>query len=386
MLLTKEVKVIPSGKSIQYYRNLGYDAKYLKPLTVKIEDLQKNSDIKIQYLCDYCCKEILNIRYADFTHRTNELNKRACKNCLPQMVKEICLLRYGVDNYAKTKECHEKMESTMEKLYGVKHALQNKDILASCRNTCVEKYGEDYAKQFTEKAFETFREKTGYNYPSQSPEVREKITQSFLEHYGVFNGAQSPEVREKITQTLYANSSQKASKQQRYINELYQGILNFPVKYYNVDICLSDDNIIVEYDGGFHMGNVVTGRETIEEYKRKEIIRNNIIKREGYKQIRIISSKDLLPSDPILLQMLSEAKQYFSETAHSWMTFDIDNSRMINAENRDTNGILYDFGTLRRIKDSDLPEIENNNNTNLKGGVSQNEISIRQRARKSIKH
>lgn len=39
MLITKEVEVNPSGKSIQYYRNLGYDAKYHEPLIVKVEDL-----------------------------------------------------------------------------------------------------------------------------------------------------------------------------------------------------------------------------------------------------------------------------------------------------------------------------------------------------------
>ena len=36
MLLTKEVEIIPSGASIKYYNDLGYDAKYHIPLVVKI--------------------------------------------------------------------------------------------------------------------------------------------------------------------------------------------------------------------------------------------------------------------------------------------------------------------------------------------------------------
>lgn len=41
MILTKEVEVKPSGKSIQYYRDLGYNAEYHKPLMVNVEDLPK---------------------------------------------------------------------------------------------------------------------------------------------------------------------------------------------------------------------------------------------------------------------------------------------------------------------------------------------------------
>lgn len=366
-ILTKEVDVKPNGKMIKYYRDLGYDAEYHKSLTVKVEDLQDGSHAPIEVLCDYCHKEVLTMTYNDYISRTKEINKISCRSCCTQKVKEVSLLRYGVDNYAKTKECREKMESTMEKLYGVKHALQSEEFRNSYKNTCKERYGDSYGKQFTEKAFETFCEKTGYDFPSQSPKVREKITQSYIDKYGYMNPAQSPEVREKITKTLYANSSQKTSRQQRYINNLYQGILNFPVKYYSVDIYLSDDNIIIEYDGGFHTGNIITGRETVEEYKHKEIIRNNIIKREGYKQIRIVSKKDLLPTDQALLQMLSDAKQYFSlYPEHSWVEFNIDTSLLRNAEHKD--GIFYDFGTLRRIKDEDLAENKNNtNNQNLKG-------------------
>ena len=91
-------------------------------------------------------------------------------------------------------------------------------------------------------------------------------------------------------------------------------------------------------------------------FEKKELYRNVAIKREGYKQMRIISSKDLLPSDTILLQMLQEAKQYFSQYPnHSWIEFNIDTSTIRNAENPE--GLPYSFDSLRTIKDSDLNTI-----------------------------
>lgn len=399
MLLTKEVEVRVNSYIVDYYKSLGYEIPmkkatestrkkykkdyvydFSKTINVRIEDLLHGSNAEVEVLCDYCEVEIMKMPYCKYIEHITLVQKCACKKCkgkkqvdcnmvkygvrstsqldwVQEKVKESSLSKYGVDNYAKTKECHEKIKNTMELRYGVSHNSQLPDYREKYENTCRERYGEDYYQRFAEKAFETFKGKTGYDYPSQSPEVREKIVQSCIELYGTDNPSKSPEVREKITQTLYANSSQKASKQQRYINNLYRGILNFPVKYYNVDIYLPDDNLICEYDGGFHLGNVITGKITKEEQNQKEIIRNNVIKKEGYKQMRIISLNDKLPSDSILLQMLSEARQYFSDYPnHSWIEFNISTSTLRNAEH--PQGIPYSFGELRTIKDSDLTTIQ----------------------------
>ena len=369
-ILTKEVEMKVSNRNGKYYESLGYvipmkkasentrkNAKknYVydtgKSIMVKVGDLPNGSHVKIDYLCDYCLKETMNMPYCIYIVRTKDVNKIACRNCYPQKVKEVSLLRFGVDSYTKTKEYRERYTNTMLSEYGIKHNSQLPSYKEKFHNTCVEKYGESYRQQFAKKAFETFYEKTGYDTPLQSPIVQEKIKQTCLNKFGYEYSLQSPEVREKITQTLYENSSQKASKQQRYINELYRGTLNYPIKHYNADIYLSKDNLIVEYDGGGHMLNVVTGRETMEEYAKKEIIRNSILKREGYKQMHIISLNDKLPSDDILLQMLSLARNYFNTTSHSWINFDIDNSKIINAENKDTNGVFFNYGELRKIKE-----------------------------------
>ena len=83
------------------------------------------------------------------------------------------------------------------------------------------------------------------------------------------------------------------------------------------------------------------------------MVRSLVIKKEGYKQIEIVSRKDYLPSDEVLLQMLSDAKQYFSEfPIHSWITFDIDEGIVKNAECKE--GCSYFYGELRKIKKYDL--------------------------------
>ena len=367
-ILTKEVEVKISNRNAKYYEFLGYEIPMKKAseitrknyqkdyvydigksIIVNVDDLSKGSHVEINYLCDYCLKEIISMPYCNYINRIKETSKMACRNCCPQKAKEASLLRYGADSYTKTEEYRKRYTNTMLTKYGVEHNSQLPDYKEKFHNTCIERYGESYRQQFAEKASNTFYEKTGYNSPAQSPEIKEKTKQTCVEKYGYEYNLQIPEVREKITQTLYANSSQKTSKQQRYINSIYNGILNFPIKYYNVDIFLPDNNLIVEYDGGGHMLNVVAGRETIEEYTRKEIIRNKIIKSEGYKQMRIISLNDKLPSDLILLQMLLMAKEYFNTTSHTWINFDIDNSKMINAENKNSGGIYYDYGELHII-------------------------------------
>ncbi len=380
-ILTKEVEVIPSGRSLKYYQNLGYDVKCRKPLTVKVEDLSDGSNVKIQYLCDYCNEEVITVVYADYKRRTKEVNKMSCKNCSTKKAEETVMSRYGTVSYANTKEFHEMMKNMMNEKYGVQHYSQTNEYKEKWDNTCKERYGKDYRKQFTNKASETFRSKTGYDYPFQSPEVREKITESYMAHYGVTNPQLSSEVREqtertclerygyitplqseeikkKIAQTFYENGTVPTSKQQLYLFNLYKSIddsiqINFPISHFNADICFMKEKLDIELDCGGHNLSVKTGQLTQEQFDKNELIRNKIIKNEGYKIIRIKSNRDKLPCDKILLQMLLDAKQYFyNYPNHSWIEFNIDSSIVRNAECK--NGILYNYGELRKIKDSDL--------------------------------
>lgn len=308
MILTKEVNVKLWSRHVKHYLNLGYVGKHGDIIVVKIEDLPKQSKIKVSVQCDYC-GTVKSIYYADYLRSVEKYGLYSCNKCLHYKTEKTNLYKYGVPNYSSTLDCREKV-----------------------RNSFLERYSVDNCA----KAFE----------------VKQKTRDTNIRKYGVPSTMQSPEVREKANETLCKNGTQKTSQQQLYLSSLYGGELNYAVSYYAVDICFPEEKFIIEYDGGGHNLRVVLGRLTQEEFDKKEIIRDKVIKREGYKQMRIISSKDLLPYDEVLLRMLSDAKAYFFEYPnHSWITYDIDNSIMRNAENKD--GTLYDFGKLRRIKDAE---------------------------------
>ena len=352
MLLTNEVEIKIRNNDIKYYENLGYEIpkkkssesyykRYKKalmydlskPITVKVKHLLPNSHVKVQCLCDLCKNEIMDVSYNNYTKEMKTHNGTYCKKCGHILRKETCKSKYGVEHPAQSDLCKEKTKTTLFNRYGVESFSQTNEFKEKRNNTCKTKYGDDCYNQFFEKAFDTFNRRTGYNYPSQSPKVRKKIVDSYYKH-----------------------NSQRTSFQQTYIYKLYNqnnsyAELNYPISHYSVDICFPKENLCIEYDGGGHNLSVKLGIITQEEFDQKEIVRNNVIKREGYKQMRIISSKDLLPSDEILLQMLEHTKEYFSNYPnHNWIEFNIDSSSIRNAEQKD--GIFFNYGDLRRIKES----------------------------------
>ena len=305
-IITKEVEVKLNGNNVDYYRKLGYDI----PMKESGKSMKSRG---VDYVADL--GKLITVMVKDLPRGSKALIEATCDYC--GRLKPV--MKYS-DYNKQTKN----------------------GVLKCCCESCA-----------STKHEEIMIERYGCKSAMQVPEMREKVFNTNIEKYGCKSPSQSLEVRKKITQTFYANSSQKASKQQRYINNLYNGILNFPVKFYCVDIYLPCDNIAIEFDGSGHMLSVKMGHETIDEYLHKEMVRHIVIKNEGYKQVKIISSNDRLPSDDILLQMLFDAKQYFSNfPSHSWIEYDIDNSIVVNAEHKD--GISYNYGKLRKIKDSNL--------------------------------
>jgi hypothetical protein len=86
-----------------------------------------------------------------------------------------------------------------------------------------------------------------------------------------------------------------------------------------------------------------------EEFDSKERRRKYFLKSKGWKDMRIISKKDNLPSDEVLVDMLEMSKDWFSKN-HSWIKFYIDENKI-----ETSNGLTYfDYGKLRKIKDKDL--------------------------------
>lgn len=313
MILSKTAKVKLWAANMQRLLDLGYIGKRGDIIDVNIEHLSDGCYSDIEVACDICgnCRML---KYKDYNKSMKNMGYYVCPKCSPKKIEDVNL-----------------------KKYGVKSALQVDTVKEKIKNTLTERYGVDNA--------------------AKSEILKEKARLTNLERYGVLYPSQSSEVRVKVNEAYYKNSTQKASKQQLYLCGLYNGELNYPTKYYSADICFPEENLIIEYDGSGHELNVKFGKITKEEHLQKEITRFSILKREGYKQIHIISKTDKLPTDSILLQMLSMAREYFNTTAHTWVNFDIDNSKIVNAENKEVGGIFFDYGKLHKIK-----EIPNDSN------------------------
>ena len=325
-LITEEVQVMIHPKTLKHYISLGYEIPMRKAtgstlyhkdmvydtgnyMTVKAKDLSKGSHIPVECSCDICGKPntIMFEVYYQNTQKNN--GKYVCLQC--SQPKKI---------------------DTMIETFGSLEAAYE--------------HGNKVREQ-------TFLNKYGATNAMYVPELRQNQLDAIYDKLGYYNPWQSPIIQEKIRQFFYKNGTAPSSIQQDYLCDLYDGLKNYPVAYYSADIYLESDNIVVEYSGGGHMLSVILGNCTLEEFKHKERKRFYTIRYRGYKQMEIVSVKDYLPSDEVLLQMLSITKQYFSDYPnHSWVQFDIDKGIMRNAEY--TDGVLFDFKELRKIKSTDI--------------------------------
>lgn len=353
-LITEKVKIKPSGQIISYYKNLGYNFENGEEIEVKVSDLSKGSHVVIYCKCDYCDKDVY-LEYHTYLRSCNCIvPKIACEECRTKKSVECNIIKYGVKSCASRKDVQEKISETCLKKYGVDNYSKTEDYKLRMKTMSQERYGTDYIFQSDEikaKIINTNLKKYGKPSTLWVPEVRDKINESMLNKYGVINPMQNLELVHKAKETLTHNQSVATSIQQKYICALYYMDLNYPVLYWNVDMFDKENNYIVEYDGGGHDLSVKLGNITKENFTQREIMRNNTLKRAGYKMMRIISPHDKLPSDDTLLQMLSDAKQYFKDyPEHSWINFDIDNNTVKNAEYERS----YFYGNLRKITKNDL--------------------------------
>lgn len=84
---------------------------------------------------------------------------------------------------------------------------------------------------------------------------------------------------------------------------------------------------------------------TAKEFENKELVRYQILKRNGWKQIHINSNQDYLPSDEILLKEYNQALEWFDSSGkgHSHYNINIGNKKIDDV-----------YGQLRRITEKDL--------------------------------
>ncbi len=385
MILDKQVQMRVNSRTVKMYQAKGYkipmrigskgrmvfdDTKYF---TVNIEDVDKESTVLVRTACDVCGEEKV-MAYREYMRQVDENGFRTCIKCKTIKFEKTNMEKYGVKNPTMLEDIQNKVKNTMNERYGVDWAMENKNVQEKRRNTFLEKYGFEWATQsdeIKEKTRISNFEKYGVASPMKIPEIKKNQKDAMLEKYGFENPMQVPEIRQKIEHTniekygcksplgnidVYEKAVKSkhqygniiASKQQFYIANLYCGEVNVPCSRYSLDIVV--DNLDIEYDGKGHMLSVELKNISKEDFVIKEIIRDKIVKSNGYKIVRLISSTDKLPSDEILLYILDFSKNYLNNTNHSWIEWYFDENKYTNAENKD--GIFFDFGTLHRLAES----------------------------------
>lgn len=260
-----------------------------------------------------------------------------------EKTKATILDRYGKEYYSQTEEYSDKIKSNNIDKYGVNYFFETDKFKEISKQTNLQKYGFENASSSSitkEKTQDTCMQKYGATSFVKSDTFKKII----LKKYGHDNPSKSQYIRCKINKTRYYSGAFISSKQQRYICDVFNGKLNYPISYYSVDIAMPSEKIYVEYDGGGHNLNVLIGKMTQEEFINKELIRYYQIRKEGWNMIRIISSKDKIPSSEKLLDMIEYSKNIFNN-GNTWIKFNIDNKTV-----ESYGGILsYEFGDLRRI-------------------------------------
>lgn len=345
MILDEYVEVTMVGKNCKYYGDKGYPNQYGSKIMVKIEDLATGAHVKVIAKCDIC-GAIHPIKYQDYLKNTqNNTRLYTCSKCKNIKYRETCKEKYGVEFATQSPKVKEKTKQTSLDKYGYTHFLQDPEIQKKRQTTIQERYGVSYminTPEVKQRRKERCIELFGTENPFNSELCQEQIHLNNIKKFGGKSPMASQDIRNKVIQTMYCHSSQKCSAQQKYLHNLYGGILNYPCSSYALDVYLPEYNLDIEYNGGGHDLSVQMHDISQQDFNIKEIIRGKTIRSMGINQMTIISSKDFLPKDTVLLSMLNQAVSFFNETEHHWITFDLDTSCFKNI----TGTYPYDFGEL----------------------------------------
>lgn len=151
-----------------------------------------NNKVPLRYRCS-CGNESV-ILLADFN-----AGKR-CANCAGDRTKQTSLVRYGVDNPAKSEEVKERGKQTCMTVYGVPHHSQHPDVQARKEATCRENHGVPtilIKPEIQQKAGDAMELKYGVRHGFQSSEIMERVRQKNRQRYGTDYPLQSPKFWEE---------------------------------------------------------------------------------------------------------------------------------------------------------------------------------------------
>lgn len=147
---------------------------------VKVSDLSKGSNVKVEVKCDYCGKINLVSWYSYINLKNKEIIHKDCcsnPNCIKLKAQATILKKYGTSNIRKLNFVNERIKETNLKKYGCENPFGNRNIQTKIKETNILKYG--------------------VLVPTQNLKVQEKYRNTCLMKYGVDNYSKTIEFKNK---------------------------------------------------------------------------------------------------------------------------------------------------------------------------------------------
>ena len=136
MIKTEKILINITSRNITHFKKLNYSVEVNKSILVNVNDLSKNSRIKVDVECDEC-KNIKKLSYHKYIDNIKRYGFYTCKKCSTIKKKITYNNNYGVDNPMKLQEFKDKGKQTKLEKYGD----ENYNNIEKYKITCNKKFG-----------------------------------------------------------------------------------------------------------------------------------------------------------------------------------------------------------------------------------------------------
>lgn len=185
------------------------------------------NDISHDIVCKVCSDRIKFDENARIYRKYCSIKCAKADPEVKENTKKTNLGKYGVENFAKSKEYKEKAKKTNLERYGVEHTFNSAIVKEKAKKTNLEKYGTENVlmkgSSVRTKRDATIFEKYGVTHYSHTDEFKEKRKNTTLEKYGVENIFELQGIKKKAYEAHRVNKeSYKILANKEILIEKYQ--------------------------------------------------------------------------------------------------------------------------------------------------------------------
>lgn len=109
-------------------------------IKVKVNDLPKDSHVKIKVSCDICGK-VVTPTYQAYNSKIEKYGDYVCRHCENAHQKKTVMEKYGVDNISQIDSVKQKKVLVSFERYGTENVAQSSDVIKKIQETNIQKYG-----------------------------------------------------------------------------------------------------------------------------------------------------------------------------------------------------------------------------------------------------